>query len=112
MKRKSTISNSEIITILYASHCGNFTNFKHFYTQHIQVYFNDYFPTLVSYNQFIVFFKFMAIPIRMFLKLKCFGTANGINFIDSTDLKVSLEIRIHNRQVFKNVVEVGYCSIG
>jgi hypothetical protein len=110
--RKSTISNSEIITILIAFHSGHFTNFKHFYTQHIQVYFNDYFPTLVSYNRFIELQQRVAIPMMMFLKLKCFGTSTGINFIDSTHLKVCHERRIHNHKVFKNVAERGHSSIG
>ena len=37
----------------YTFHIGHFTNLKHFYLQHICLYYQDYFPGLVSYNRFV-----------------------------------------------------------
>lgn len=51
--RKASLTDSEIITILIAFQFGHFTNFKHFYLEHICQYYRDYFPKLVSYNRFI-----------------------------------------------------------
>jgi len=46
--RASSLADSEIITILIAFHSGHFTNLKHFYLEHICVYYKDCFPGLVS----------------------------------------------------------------
>jgi hypothetical protein len=110
--RKSALSESEIITILIAFHYGHFTNFKHFYLQHICVYYTDCFPTLVSYNRFIELQQRVAIPMMLFLKMNCLGASTGVNFIDSTHIKVCHNRRIHNHKVFKNTAERGQCSIG
>lgn len=52
--RKTTLSQSEIITILIAFHSGHFTNLKHFYLAHICLYYKDYFPDLVSYTNLVI----------------------------------------------------------
>ena len=51
--RKAALADSEIITILIAFHSGHFTNLKHFYLEHICLYYKDCFPGLVSYNRFV-----------------------------------------------------------
>lgn len=110
--RKASLCESEIITILIAFQSGHFTNLKHFYLQHICVYFKDYFPGLVSYNRFVELQQRVAIPMMLFLKTKCLGESSGINFIDSTHVKVCHNRRIHNHKVFKGAAERGQCSIG
>ena len=110
--RKAGLCDSEVIAILIAFHSGHFTNFKHFYTQHICVYFRDYFPGLVSYNRFIELQQRVAVPMMLFLKTKCMGSCTGISFIDSTHLKVCHNRRIHNHKVFREVAERGHCSLG
>jgi hypothetical protein len=110
--KKFRLSDSEIITILIAFHSGHFTNLKHFYIHHICVHYKDYFPHLVSYNRFVELQQKVAIPMMFFLKINCLGKSTGINFIDSTHLKVCHNRRIHNHKVLKNVAERGQCSIG
>src|SRR5690606_16600414 len=110
--RKTTLSESEIISILIAFHIGHFTNFKHFYTQHLLVHYRDYFPGMVSYSRFITLQKRVAIPMMLFLKTRCLGKTRGINFIDSTHIKVCHNRRIHNHRVFQGVASRGQCSIG
>ena len=110
--RKASLSDSEIITILIAFHLGHFTNLKHFYLEHICIYYKDYFPKLVSYNRFVELQQRVAVPMMLFLKMNCLGTSSGINFIDSTHIKSCHNRRIHNHKVFKNVAERGQCSIG
>ena len=50
--------------------------------------------------------------MMLFLKEKCLGKSTGINFIDSTHVKVCHNRRIHNNKVFKGIAERGQCSIG
>ena len=110
--RVSSLSDSEIITILIAFHSGHYTNLKSFYLEHICIYFNDCFPGLVSYNRFIELQRKVAVPMMLFLKLQCLGESRGINFIDSTHIKVCHNRRIHNHKVFAPIAERGQCSIG
>ncbi len=48
--RKTTITDSEIITILIAFHGGQFRNFKPIYLGYLCVHLRDCFPGVVSYN--------------------------------------------------------------
>lgn len=110
--REASLSDSEIITILIAFHTGHFTNLKHFYLGHICPYYKDYFPGLVSYNRFVELQQRVAVPMMLFLKTHCLGVSRGINFIDSTHVKVCHNRRIHQHRVFARVAERGQCSIG
>lgn len=110
--RKSSLSESEIITLLITFHAGHFTNLNHFYLQHICVYYQDYFPGLVSYNRFVELQQRVSVPMMLFLKTHCLGQSSGINFIDSTHIKVCHNRRIHNHKVLKGLAERGQCSIG
>ena len=46
--RKTTLSDSEVITILIAFHGGQFRNFKHFYCHYVCHHLRDCFPDVVS----------------------------------------------------------------
>jgi hypothetical protein len=110
--RKASLTDSEIIAILIFFHYGSFTNFKHYYNYYVREHLSDYFPTLVSYNRFIELQQRVAVPMMLFLKMNCLGKSRGINFIDSTHIKVCHNRRIHQHKVFKEVAERGFCSIG
>ncbi len=110
--RKASLADSEIITILIAFHSGHFTNLKHFYLAHICLFYKDCFPGLVSYNRFIELQQKVAVPMMLFLKTRCLGQSIGINFIDSTHIKVCHNRRIYSYKVFAAVAERGQCSLG
>lgn len=110
--RKSSLSDSEIMTLLITFHLGQFSNLKAFYCFYAKPHLDDYFPGLLSYNRFVLLQKRVAVPLMLFLKNKRLGKSRGINFIDSTHLKVCHNRRIHNHKTFKNVAERGQCSIG
>ncbi len=80
--------------------------------EYICEYYREDFPKLVSYNRFIELQQRVAVPMMLFLKEKCLGKSTGINFIDSTHVKVCHNRRIHNNKVFKGIAERGQCSIG
>src|SRR5690554_5737517 len=110
--RKSGLSESEIISILILFHTGSFRNFKHFYINYVKAHLKDCFPGLVSYNRFIELQAKCAVPFMLFVKTCCLGKCTGINYIDSTPLRVCHNRRIHNHRVFKGVAERGHCSMG
>jgi hypothetical protein len=110
--RSASLSDSEVITLLIAFQSGHFTNLKHFYLNHICPYYKAYFPGLVSYNRFVELQQRVAVPMMLFLKTHCLGASRGINFIDSTHIKVCHNRRIHNHKVFTGVAERGQCSLG
>ncbi len=52
-KRKCSLSDSEIMTILLTFHFGSFRNFKHYYLHYIKEHLKQEFPEAVSYNRFV-----------------------------------------------------------
>jgi len=110
--RPSRLSDAEIISILMLFHFGQFANFKSFYVHYVCPHLDDLFPGLVSYNRFVELKKKVAVPMMLFLQNRCMGRSRGINFIDSTHMKVCHNRRIHQHKVFRDVAERGYCSIG
>lgn len=110
--RSASLSDSEIMSILIFFHYGSFTNFKHYYNHYVKVHLTDCFPQLVSYNRFVELEQRVAVPMMLFLKMRCLGKSRGINFVDSTHIKVCHVRRIHNHKVFKGVAERGHTSIG
>jgi hypothetical protein len=110
--RKTSISESEIITILIAFHGGQFRNFKHFYIHYVIPHLKNEFPGLVSYNRFIELSHRSSVPFMLFLHHCARGECTGISFIDSTVLRVCHNKRIRRNKVFKGVAEVGKSSMG
>ena len=110
--RNTTMSDSEIMSILMLFHFGHFTNFKHFYQQYVQMYLTDLFPNQLSYSRFIQLQKRVAIPLMLFLKLKCMGKSRGINFVDSTTIKVCHIKREKQNKVFRGVAQKGKSTMG
>jgi len=110
--RKAKLSESEIIAISILFHLGSFRNFKHFYLHYVCEHLGDCFPELVSYNRFIELQSKCGIPFMLFVKSCCLGKCTGINYIDSTPLRVCHNRRIHHHKVFANVAERGHCSMG
>ena len=110
--RKASLSDSEIISILILFHYGQFHNFKSFYINYVLAHLKDLFPKAVSYNRFIELQHRVAVPFMLFMKYRCLGKSHGLNFVDSTPLRVCHNKRIHNNKVFKEFAERGHCSIG
>jgi len=110
--RKTTLSDSEVITILIAFHGGQFRNFKHFYCSYVCHHLRDCFPDVVSYNRFIELSHRCAVPFMLFLHYCCRGECTGISFIDSTVLRVCHNKRIKRNKVFKTMAKVGKSTVG
>jgi hypothetical protein len=110
--RKSKLSDSEMMSILLLFQFGQFTNFKHFYCQYVCRHLNDLFPDLLSYTRFVQLQSKTMLPLMLYLKHKGLGKSRGINYIDSTLLRVCHIKREGQHRVFKGVAAKGKGSMG
>lgn len=110
--RKTSLCDSEIISLLIAFHSGGFSNFKFFYVHYACVHLKEYFPGLVSYNRFIELSHRCAVAFMLFLHHCCRGECTGISFIDSTVLRVCHNKRIKRNKTFEGIAQVGKSSMG
>ena len=79
-QRTKSLCLSEIMTILVSFHQNHYRNFKHYYIDHVAVYWLDAFPQLPSYQRFIAWIPSTLIPLCVYLK-HCSGQCTGTGFI-------------------------------
>lgn len=111
-KRKSLMSDSEVITLMTLFHPGSFRNMEHFYQHYVQKHLQAEFPNTVSYNRFTELMQSAMLPMTIFLKTCCLGECTGISFVDSTPIRVCKNKRIKRNKVFKGVATVGKSTMG
>lgn len=111
-KRKCSMSEREIITILICFHMGQFRNFKHYYLNHVATALSSAFLYLLSYSRFIQIGHRVIIPLVMFIRLTGFGSCSGISFVDFTKIAVCHNKRIRTNRVFKGMAEMGKSTMG
>lgn len=110
-RRYCRMSPSEIMTILIAFHMSNHRNFKQFYLGIIGMYHRRDFPELLSYTRFLGIMSSVMVPLCCyFTSLR--GSPTGIEFIDSTSIKVCHNIRIPQHKVFDGVARRGKGTMG
>lgn len=110
--RKSKLSDSEIMTILICFHQSHYTNFKAFYLEMVSRYWTDMFPDLVTYQRFNQIQHKVMIPMMVYLKNHALGLSRGINFVDSTAIKVCHIKREKQHKVFKELASKGKGTLG
>lgn len=110
--RASKLSESEMMTIMIAFHHSRYTNFKSFYTQYVCVHWVDLFPDLVSYERFNQTQARIMVPMIMFLNHHALGVSRGVNFIDSTPLRVCHIKREKQHRTFKDIASKGKSTMG
>lgn len=110
--RKSTLSDSEVMTILILFHSGHYRDLKHYYINHVKKHMKDEFPQTVSYNRFVELQKKVVVKLAILLKMFCLGKCAGISYIDSTPIRVCHIKREKQHKVFKGFAQKGQCSLG
>ncbi len=109
--RACRMSMSEILTILIAFHTSNHRDFKNYYKGFISQFYHHHFPTLLSYTRFLEMMPKAVVPLSAyFTTLK--GEATGIEFIDSTSIKVCHNLRIPRHKTFSGIAERGKGTMG
>ena len=109
--RDSTLSTSEVMTIVILFQASGFRNFKTYYTQQVSKQLRREFPNLVSYQRFVELQSEIVLPLAAFLRQR-FGPCTGISFIDSTSIKVCHNLRIKSNRVFREFAKRGKTSTG
>ena len=104
---KTSMSLSEIMTIVIYFHLSNQRTFKWYYLKFVSTILKPYFPKLVSYNRFVEIMKMSIVPLTLYLMKYRVGKCTGINFIDSTTLDVC-----DSHKVFKDLAQRGKSSTG
>ena len=110
--KPNRMSNAEVITILVAFHMGGHRCLKHFYLNHVLKHWTHLFPKTVSYNRFVELEREAALPLLVFVKQVLLGKCTGVNFIDSTPMRVCRNQRILCHKVFKGIAMKGKSSMG
>lgn len=110
--RQSSLSLSEIMTIMVIFHTSGYRDFKHFYILEKQAALKQAFPGVVSYNRMIELMQTAVVPLALFLYLRCMGQCTGISFMDSTSVSVCDNHRIHNNKVFRGLAARGKTTMG
>ena len=96
---------SEIMIFLIVFHTSNHCDFKSYYKGYIAKFYRSEFPSLLSYTRFLQVMPRAIIQLYSYLStLK--GESTGIEFIDSTSMKVCHNLRIQRHKVFSDVVEL------
>ena len=109
--RQSRMSSSEIMTIIIAFHMSHQRDFKNFYIGIVRRYHHNDFPNLLSYTRFLEVMPSVLVPLSSyFTHLK--GKPTGIEFIDSTSIKVCHNLRIPRHKVFASSAERGKGTMG
>ena len=110
--RKGKMSDSEMTGIYLLFHFGQFTNFKNFYLHYVKRHLGDLFPDLVSYERFNARQERILVPLMLYLKYRGLGKSRGINYIDSTLLRVCHIKREKQHKVFKGLASKGKSTLG
>ena len=110
-RRETTLSMSEVMTIVIWFHYSRYRDFKTYYTQYVQKHLQSEFPNLVSYPRFVVLMQRALVPLLAYF-LETRGKPSGIAFIDSTPLRVCHNARIARHRVFDGLAARGKTSTG
>jgi Transposase DDE domain len=108
--RESSLTVSEIMTLIVLFHASAYRNFKSYYTEHVLKHLAGEFPHLVSYNRFVELMSSVMIPLCCYLETRK-RQCSGISFIDSTSLKVCHNRRIYSHKVFETSARRGKTSV-
>lgn len=110
--RKASLSTSEVLTILLFYPLSGLKNFQYYY-QRLLPALSSYFPHQVSYCRFVELISEHWWLVWLFCRLKAAqGQRSGIYYIDSKQLPVCDNHRIHSHRVFEGIARRGKSSTG
>ena len=110
-QREGQMTTSEIMTIVISFHMSHYRDFKNYYLRYVSLVYKNEFPNLLSYTRFLAVMT--RVIVRMcdyFTSLK--GKPTGLEFIDSTSIKVCHNIRIPRHKTFDGIAQRGKGTMG
>lgn len=109
--RQSRMSMSEIMTIIIAFHTSHHRDFKNYYKGFVSQFYKSEFPALLSYTGFLEVMPKALTPLSAyFTYIK--GKPTGIEFVDSTSLRVCHNLRIPRHKTFEGYAKRGKGTMG
>jgi Transposase DDE domain. len=108
---QSTLSMSEVMTIVVWFHISGYRTFKWYYKNYVCKELSSEFPNLVSYSRFVELMPSVIIPLCAYLHTRR-GKVSGVSFIDSLTITVCKNIRIPSHRVFRDIAQRGKNSVG
>jgi len=103
--RTCRMTMSEIMTVIIAFHMSNHRDFKNYYKGYVAKFYRSHFPSLLSYTRFLEVMPRAIVPLSR-------GESTGIEFIDSTSIKVCHNLRIPRHKTFNNIAQRGKGTMG
>jgi transposase len=110
-RRASSLSLSEVMTILVWFHASHYRTFKHYYFDSVLSGKRAEFPGLPSYARFVELIPMTLLPLCAYLQTRK-GQTTGIQFIDSLPIRVCHNRRIGSHRVFAGLAQRGKGSMG
>jgi transposase len=110
-RRASSLSVSEVMTILVWFHASHYRTFKHYYFDSVLPGKRAEFPALPSYTRFVERIPMTLLPLCAYLQTRR-GQTTGIQFIDSLPIRVCHNRRIGSHKVFAGLAQRGKGSMG
>ena len=110
---KPLMSESELMSICIFYHYSGYKCFQYYYQDMVQRTLKSYFPRQISYERFLVSLLKVLPGLYVFLKyLTLQSQQTGLYFIDSKQLAVCHNRRIHSHRVFEGIATRGKSSTG
>ena len=109
--RPTSLSHSEIMTILVLFHLSHYRTFKDFYVCCILNDLSSCFPNAVTYPRFVAL-KPRVLELLTYYVISKTGEQTNLYYTDSTKLVVCHNRRIHGHKVFKGIAQRGHSSVG
>jgi transposase len=110
-RRRTTLSLSELMTLVVLFHQLRFRQFKYFYLDYACRHLRAAFPKLPSYHRCVELLPRCAAPFAaLFEALQ--GPCDGISIVDATPLAVCDNRRIARHRVFQGSAARGKTSMG
>ena len=110
-QRKGRMTPSEIMSIIILFHMSHHRDFKNYYIGYISNFYKNDYPNLLSYTRFLEVMPSVLIPLcSYFITLK--GKPTGVEFVDSTCIKVCHNLRIPRHKTFQGIAQRGKGTIG
>ncbi|HVI76582.1 MAG TPA: IS982 family transposase [Candidatus Acidoferrum sp.] len=109
--RSSSLSLSEVMTILVWFHASHYRAFKHFYLGSVLTGKRSEFPGLPSYSRFVELIPTTLLPLCAYVQTRQ-GQPTGWQFIDSLPIRVCQNRRISSHKVFAGLARRGKGSLG